>query len=159
MRETIVQFEIKYATKLTDRLGDGKDGNVFKTKGRRAVKFLISEELYRRELRAYQILRERNIDQIAGFNIPYLYRHDDPLRAIEMSIVQPPFLLDFASAYTIDEYNRFEFTDDVLGETETKHLEMFDDRWPIVNDLCNAFTRETGLILLDLSPNNVRFAN
>lgn len=158
MRDTIVQFEIRYGVKLIDRLGDGKDGNVFKANSERAVKFLNSDELYRRELRAYQILRQRNIARINGFNIPRLARYDDPLRAIEMSIVQPPFLLDFASAYTIDEYNRFEFTEDVLAETETRHLEMFDERWPVVNDLCNAFTCETGLVLLDLSLNNVKFA-
>lgn len=157
--KTIAQFESKYGVKLIDRLGDGKDGNVFKASSERAVKFLISDELYCRELRAYQILRQRNIARINGFGIPRLARHDDPLRATEMSIVQPPFLLDFASAYTIEEYNRFEFSEDVLAETEAKHSEMFGERWQEVMDLCNAFTRYTGLILLDLSLNNLRFSN
>lgn len=75
-----------------------------------------------------------------------------------MSIVQPPFLLDFASAYTIDEYNRFEFTEEVIQELEAKHLEIFEDRWPIVEKLCNAFTMGTGLVLTDLSLNNMKFA-
>lgn len=151
-------YEAKYNIRLTDRLGHGKDGFVFKSDQGNAIKFFNDEALYRRELRAYQILRHGAIAVINGFFIPELLHHDDPLRAIEMSIVQPPFLLDFAAAYTIDEFNRFEFTEDVLAETEAKLLEMFDDRWPIVNDLCNAFTRETGLILLDLSLNNVKFA-
>lgn len=151
-------YEAKHRVRLVDRLGDGKDGFVFKTDRNNAVKFLNEESVYRRELRAYQILRHRAIVILNGFRLPRLLRHDDPLRAIEMSIVQPPFLLDFAAAYTIDEYNHFDFTEDVLAETEAKHLEMFGDRWPIVNDLCNAFTRHTGLILLDLSLNNVRFA-
>jgi hypothetical protein len=156
--EKFRQYELRYKVRIVDRLGDGKDGCVFETERRHAVKFLDDNPIYRREIRAYQILRQRDINEINGFQIPRLIRNDDELRAIEMTIVQPPFILDFASAYTIDEYNRFEFTEDVLAERETSWMEIFGDRWSQVQAICNAFTRETGLILLDLSLNNIKFA-
>jgi hypothetical protein len=129
------------------------------TQRRDAVKFFIDASVYRRELRAYQIVRQRGIDQINGFQIPSLVRYDDQLLAIEMTIVKPPFLLDFAAAYSLDEYGHFEFSQEVIDERESHWAEVFGDRWPQVQTLCNAFTRENGLILLDLSPNNIKFTS
>ena len=113
--------------------------------------------VYRRELRAYQILRQRDIEEINGFQIPKLLRSDDSLLAIEMSIVTPPFLLDFASAYTQTEYDRFSFTQEILDERESHWSEIFADDWPTVQITAQAFKTATGLILLDLSLNNIRF--
>jgi len=157
MAETSELYELLHGVRFIERLGDGKDGRVFKTADGNAVKFLIDDALYRRELRAYQILLKQNIDEINGFQIPRLIRGDDALRAIEMTIVRPPFLQDFASAYTGEEYARFEFTQEVLEEREAHWSEMFGDRWPDVQSLVAAFTGKTGLILLDLSPNNIKF--
>jgi hypothetical protein len=74
-----------------------------------------------------------------------------------MSIVRPPFILDFAAAYTIAEYERFEFTLEVIEERESHWAEIFAENWGMVQGLCNEFTSRTGLILLDLSLNNIRF--
>jgi hypothetical protein len=155
--EAPAKYQQRHNVQLVDRLGDGKDGLVFETAHRRAVKFLLDESLYHRELRAYQILRHRDIDEINGFQVPRLIRWDDELRAIEMTIVQPPFVLDFASAYTIEEYNRFQFDEEVLAERESHWAELFGDHWATVQAICNEFTSRTGLILLDLSLNNIRF--
>src|SRR5205823_604587 len=115
-------------------------------------------DIYHRELRAYQIMLGGEIEEINEFQIPRLIRNDDELLAIEMTIVKPPFVLDFASAYTIEEYNHFEFTEEILDERETHWSDIFGDRWPIVRSLCDAFTHATGLVLLDLSLNNIKFA-
>jgi hypothetical protein len=157
MSDASIQYELRYRIRFVGALGDGKDGQVLKANERQAVKFLHDESVYRRELRAYQILRQRDIDELNGFQIPRLIRNDDELRAIEMTIVQPPFLLDFASAYTQDEYERLAFTQEVLDEREVHWSELFGERWATVQELCDAFTRETGLILLDLSLNNIKF--
>ena len=66
--------------------------------------------------------------------------------------------IDFASAYTGKEYERLEFSQEVLDEREAHWAEIFEDRWPVVQSLRAAFMRETGLILLDLSLNNIKFA-
>lgn len=158
MLNSIIQYEAKHGIQLLDRLGDGKDGFVFNFK-RRAVKFSVGEEVFRRELRAYQILRQRDINEINGFQIPRLLAHDESLRVIEMTIVRPPFLLDFAAAYTFAENDRFDFPADVIEEREAHWADIFGDRWGVVQDLCRAFERDTGLVLLDLSLNNVKFAN
>jgi hypothetical protein len=84
-------------------------------------------------------------------------RIDPSLRAIEMTIVQPPFILDFASAYPQQEYDRFAFPEDVLAEREGHWAEIFGERWPIVTALRETFRQKTGLMLLDLSLNNIRF--
>jgi hypothetical protein len=156
--EPSAQYERQYHVRFADDLGDGKDGIVRKTEGGQAVKFFRDESVYFRELRAYQILRRRAIEEVAGFQVPQLIRHDDLLLAIEMTIVKPPFVLDFASAYTTEEYERLEFPQDVLDEREAHWAEIFGDHWPTVQSLRAAFTRETGLILLDLSLNNIKFA-
>jgi hypothetical protein len=90
--------------------------------------------------------------------VPQLIRFDDELRAIEMSIVKPPFILDFASECTLEEYEHFDFPQEVLDERESHWCEIFEDRWPIARALCEELTRKTGLILLDLSLNNIKFA-
>ena len=156
--EPSAQYAAKYSIRFTDDLGNGKDGRVLRSQYGDAVKFFHDEAVYRRELRAYQILRKLGIDQINGFQVPRLIRHDDALRAIEMTVVQPPFILDFASAYTGREYERLEFSQEVLDEREAHWAEIFGDQWPEVQSLRAAFTRETGLILLDLSLNNIKFA-
>jgi hypothetical protein len=157
MSKESAEFESRHLTRFVENLGDGKDGLVLKSERGQAVKFFHDRDVYRRELRAYQILRERDIDEIKGFQVPRLIRSDDELRAIEMTIVQAPYLLDFAAAYTSTEYERLEFTQEVMEERETYWAEVFEERWPVVQELCSAFTRETGLILLDLSPNNIKF--
>jgi hypothetical protein len=159
LMEAPARYERLYAVHFIDKLGHGKDGSVFKTSEGQAVKFLVDPDLYRRELRAYQILRQRDIEDISGFQIPRLIRNDDTLLAIEMTIVDAPFILDFASAYTINEYNRFDFTAEVIEEREQHWAEVFGDRWATVQEITNAFTSATGLILLDLSLNNIKFAD
>jgi hypothetical protein len=157
MDDSLSQYQTRYKVQFIEKLGDGKDGTVLKTSQGQAVKFFDDDAIYRRELRAYQILRRRDIEEINGFQIPRLIRNDDSLLAIEMTIVDAPFVLDFASAYTIQEYNRFEFTEEVLEERQAHWLEIFGDRWAVVSAICDAFTRETGLVLLDLSLNNIKF--
>jgi hypothetical protein len=40
-----------------------------------------------------------SIVDVAGFAVPQLIHHDDRLWVVEMGIVSPPFVLDFAGAY------------------------------------------------------------
>ncbi|CAN5536159.1 hypothetical protein BH09PLA1_BH09PLA1_07800 [soil metagenome] len=151
------QYEVVYSVHFVDALGDGKDGQVLQTAHGQAVKFFLHPEVYRREVRAYKLLKARGIDEVNGFHVPELIRHDDSLLAIEMTIVRPPFILDFASAYTVQENARLGFDDDVLQEREAHWKEIFAERWPLVEATCVAFTQATGLILLDLSLNNIKF--
>ena len=42
-------------------------------------------------------VRDVGLTDVAGFAIPTLIDHDDELLALEMQIVFPPFVVDFAS--------------------------------------------------------------
>lgn len=88
--------------------------------------------------------------------VPQLVRNDDELLAIEITVVTPPFLLDFASTYTDDELEWLGFTPEVWAEREVYWAEVFGERWPDAAAVRAAFHRTTGLHLLDPSPNNIR---
>jgi len=151
------EYQRVYSVQFADQLGEGKDGYVLKTRSGHAVKFVIDLSVYQREARAYEILRRLAVEEVSGFQIPKLIRKDDSLQAIEMTIVQPPFILDFAAAYTRREYERLAFTEEVLQERLEHWMEVFEEKWRTVRDLRDEFERRTGLILLDLSLNNIRF--
>jgi hypothetical protein len=70
-------------------------------------------------------LRDLQVTKVASFNVPALIDSEDGLLAIEMEVVYPPFIVDFASA-------RLDF-DPELIEDEGNSLEdfvrsRFDDR-------------------------------
>jgi hypothetical protein len=155
--DSVTNFENKYRVRLARQLGQGKDGLVLSSDRDTAVKFFHDLDVYNRELRAYRALEEEDTDEINGHQVPRLRGCDAALRAIEMTIVSPPFLLDFAAAYTEEEVERFAFDQDVMDEREEFWKDIFGPRWPQVVAIREAFFDRTGLILLDLSLNNVRF--
>jgi len=157
MEELLKIYSQIYHVQFPDRIGEGKDGEVFKTDRDSAVKFLHINEYFQREVRAYKVLNELGINRIAGLNFPKMVNCDDLLWAIEMTIVQPPFIVDFVSAYTDEEIEHLGFDDDVAAEREAFWIERFGDRWPRVSQIRDEFHRLTGLMLLDLSQNNIRF--
>ncbi|MGH7200850.1 MAG: hypothetical protein ACREJB_09615 [Planctomycetaceae bacterium] len=112
------------------------------------------EELYQRELAAYLRLRDRDVDSVLGFAVPRLINHRDELWIIEMEIVSPPFIVDFAGA-RLD--TPWEYPWDVRAEWLREKKEQFEDRWPQVSSLLSAF-RGLGIHLSDVKPGNITFA-
>ena len=110
---------------LQGELGFGKDGRVFASDKRSAVKLHEREESYSRERDVYIRLRDCGVTKAWIFNIPSLIDYDDTCRIIEMSIVFPPFLLDFASAY-LDE--RPDFSEEVrnCGRETSRKVSVID---------------------------------
>jgi hypothetical protein len=84
---------------LSSRLGKGIQGLVFSTLQKTALKVHCRKEAYEREKNAYLRLREKDIQKIRNLAIPKFVSSNDKLLIIEMSIVSPPYLLDFGSAY------------------------------------------------------------
>jgi hypothetical protein len=139
-------------------LGFGIHGIVFTAEdntkpGFYAVKFHREERPFERECHVYQRLREEQITRILGFNVPQLLRIDDELRAIEMTIVRSPFLLDFADAL-LDEAP--DFSEDVLRQWEEDRAEIFGERWPEVARVLAAL-QAFDIYLLDINPRNISF--
>jgi len=98
MEELLKLYSELYHVDFIDRLGEGKDGEVFQTNRFTGVKFLHDLEYYNREIRAYRVLAEIEVQEISGHKCPRLVFADDTFLAIEMTIVQPPFIVDFVSA-------------------------------------------------------------
>ena len=85
-------------------LGTGTQGIVFALEDplqlrHFAVKFHQREIAYEREKHVYLRLQELDITDVHGHEVPQLLGYDDGLLAIEMTVVSPPFSLDFGGAY------------------------------------------------------------
>lgn len=157
MSETIrAAFELRYSARLLARLGSGRDGEVYLTDRNSAVKFFTIQENYSRERSAYERLSRLLITQVAGHAVPLLLQADDKFLAIEMTLVRPPFLLDFASAY--DELEAPDFSEEVWVEWREQKQKEFGDRWNDVDAVLAELTRLTGLVMLDVNPGNIKFA-
>jgi hypothetical protein len=70
-----------------------------------------------------------------------------------MTIVDRPFVLDFAAAY-LDR--RPEFPAEIWAEWEAEKREQFEGRWTIVQQILDSF-EEIGMYLTDVSPANIAF--
>lgn len=137
-------------------LGDGVDGFVYPTPRPSAVKILHHDVHFRRELAAYERLREFNLEHVCSFAVPKLFNSDEKLRVIEMSIVEPPFLIDFASA-VLDEEGEY-FSEEVMEQKWADLAEVFDDRITVVQNVYFELSVKYGIYYYDFTLNNLRFA-
>jgi len=81
---------------------------------------------------------------------------DEALLAVEMTIVQPPFVLDFASAY-LDEAAP-EFPEDVMEEWLASKKEEFGSNWARAAGVLAAL-RRLGIHMTDVHPGNIKFGD
>jgi len=162
MNEILIPNTRAYADRhqleLAEPLGSGKDGIVLAAQHKAkpadiAVKVHRSQEPYQREAMVYRRLAASRITTVQGFNVPQLLGHDDHLRAIEMTIVRRPFVLDFAGAY-LDV--RPEFPEDVWEAWAAEKREQFEARWRCVQRILDTF-EGLGVYLMDVSPANTAF--
>ncbi len=135
------------------QLGWGWDGVVIQSSSNSAVKGFKFIEHFRRERDVYLRLRGHGVEKVQGFAVPALLDFDEALMVIEMSIVSPPYVLDFAGA-RLD--SPAEFPSEVLEEWERDKEELFEDEWPIVRSIMAEFER-FGIYLGDVHPGNIRF--
>ncbi len=162
MNESLIPNAGLYAScrglELAETLGSGKDGIVLVAKHKSrpadvALKALSWDEAYLPEKLVYERLKGLGVSRVLGFNVPQLVGSDDALRVIEMTIVKAPFVLDFAGAH-LDA--RPQFSEEVWADWEADKREKFEDRWPQVQRVLDAF-EELGVYLLDVSPSNITF--
>ena len=138
-------------------LGHGKDGTVIQAvgpAGYSAVKVHRVGEVYRRERDCYFRLRDLDIDEVAGLEVPVLLDHDDDLLVLEMTIASPPFLLDFASAYLNDPPD---WPEDVMAHWHGELQERFEDRYADVLAVLAELESSAGVHLFDVHADNLKF--
>lgn len=144
--------------RLLERIGFGIHGIVFMVEGNAelgtaALKVHSAREPYVREREVYERLREMGVTEIRGFDVPSLLDCDDELLALKMTLVMPPFVLDFAGAY-LDFPPQF--SDEVWADWERKNQEQFGGDWPMAQIILDDL-RDIGIHMLDPSPSNICF--
>jgi hypothetical protein len=140
---------------LGPQLGSGRDGIIWRANCQSRVSAIKVHERarsYARERDAYLRLREHNVEEICGLNVPVLLDHDDQLLALQMEVVAVPFVLDFASVY-FDE--PADFSDEVMADWEENGIELFGDGWPEVRRILARLTA-WGIYYYDVSLGNIR---
>lgn len=100
MREYAKRHQLKFNIK--GQLGEGTDGAVWATSNNSVIKVIEREKTFETEFRCYERLMSHRVKEIDGLAVPALIECNRNLRIIEMTLVLPPYLLDFGKAY-IDE--------------------------------------------------------
>ena len=120
-----------------------------------AIKVFKEQLHFQQELKVYKRIKERNITNLCGFWIPKPLNYNSYLLIIEMEFVDPPFVVDFASAGVDAPLN--EYTADIIADWEESRQELFGENWPSVQKLIAAF-EAYGIYLADVKPGNIMFA-
>lgn len=121
--------------------------------GASALKIHLNAEPYLRERDIYRKLGEWSVRTVLDFSVPVFLACDDPLLAIEMTIVQPPFVLDFAGAWLGVSPD---FPEEVWAERREKWSEEFGANWTKAQAIL-AELEALSIHMLDPSPSNLRF--
>lgn len=154
MEKRASDFADRRGVVLERRLGYGRDGTIFSTSLATAVKVFLEPQSYRREPSCYQRLTDYGVIEVRGHHVPQLIGWDDELLVIEMTVVTPPFLLDFASAY-LDAAP--DFSAEVTEHWDEEKREQFGSRWEEVQIVLAFLRGHYGIHLLDVNPGNITF--
>lgn len=132
-------------------LGWGVSGFVFLSPdAMTAVKVHHFEAGHAAEVKAYQWLRQQRITQILGVTVPKLRAVDSDRMLIQMDVVCPPFLLDFAGVKFTDPG----FPPDTIAENSRMIEERFGPNAPLAFAI-QAELRKLGMFYLDMRPDNL----
>jgi hypothetical protein len=147
------EYARKRGLRLTDRLGGGTDGEVWKTNRKTAVKVFQYQKNYRMELSCYQRLSQHRITKIRQFAVPRLIESDDELLVIEMSIVTVPCLIDFGKAYLDGEPDH---SAETWADHHRQQREIWEDKYNEVQAVLWSL-RQIGIYYRDAKPGNLMF--
>jgi hypothetical protein len=136
-------------------LGWGLDGVVYARRDpTAAVKIHNKDQSFQNELAVYRRLSERHVEKFMGFQVPVLLDYREQDRLLELSVVKPPFLLDFAAA-TVDKAH--DFTEEAMGMWWNDVEENFGDDFPIASAVFHGLKKQLGIYYWDLKPRNLVF--
>ena len=128
---------------------------VFKGSNQSAIKVHNERAGFDRELAAYGRLQHFKVTEIAGLAVPSLMGFESELKIIEISIVSPPYLLDFGGAH-LDEAPSHIIDSDAKQRWMEERLEKFAESTPLVNRALAELERKYGVFLTDIHPGNIR---
>ncbi len=150
----------RHGLALGDELGFGVHGIVLVTESQRengearsAIKVHQHEKDYCRERDVYLRLKKHGVEKIHSCHVPRLFRFDDDLWVIEMTIVKRPFVLDFAGAF-LDKPP--DFSEEVMADWRAEKKEQFGPRWPEVQAILRVLEGYS-VFMVDVNPGNIAF--
>ena len=141
---------------IENQLGCGLQGVVFLASNQAAIKVHADKSAYDREVAVYGRLAQHSVSSVRGFNVPIMRAFDDELRVIEMSVVKPPFVLDFGGAY-VDRPSPHAADPENLRRWMEERSDKFGDSLKIVNAILADFEVRYRIFLTDVHPGNIRF--
>lgn len=165
MSRDLTQIAHQYASRnklvVRESLGGGIHGLVYLVQGNAApggtaLKVFHAAEFYQRELMVYERLKAEQIREVLGFAVPQFIKADNELLALEMTVVERPYVLDFAGAFLDNDAPWFE--DEKWEMWEIDKREKFGAHWPEVQAMLAAL-EDYGIQMLDVNPGNVAFAD
>jgi hypothetical protein len=154
--ETYVQSR-KLSLDLQYPLGSGIDGCVWRTSRPSALKLCERYKNFEDEAECYSRFRSAGVGRLLGFAVPELIAVDKSLMAIEMTLVQPPFLLDFGKVY-LDAPPPYWEESEIMSHWHAEGRENFGKRWATVLSLIRQL-ESYGIWYVDPKPGNVMFAD
>lgn len=141
-----------------DKLGYGSDGVVWRTSVPSAVKAVYRQKNYERELECYQRLKAANVYTLSGLNVPVLEGFDNRLRVLELTLVQPPYLLDFGKVL-LDLLPSELYDDQKMATAQPEWKYLFGNRWEDVSVALYQLQNQFGIHYLDPRPSNINFGD
>lgn len=157
LRDQLLAVAVNYAANrgvsLLRFLGDGNDGAVWESNQQTAIKAIERRDSYFRERDAYLRLQDLEIVDLQGFAVPWLIGFDDTKQIVEMTVVFPPCILDFAKAYVDFPPD---FSDEVLRDWQEETADLFEADWEKVASLLIEL-QSLGIFYFDAKPGNIRF--
>jgi hypothetical protein len=138
-------------------LGAGIDGAVWRTNRPSALKVCERDQSFRDEVECYRRLKDAKISYLQDFAVPQLIDSDERLMALEISIVSPPFLLDFGKVY-LDAPPPYWNDREVMGHWQAEGEQNFGERWNEVMSLIGML-QKYGIWYIDPKPGNVMFGD
>ena len=137
-------------------LGHGQDGNVWQSDRNTAVKVLFREDSYFNELICYERLAERNVTQVRGCTIPTVIDFDDDLLALEITIVEPPYILDFGKCKV--DY-RHDHSADAMAALDEKIVDCWGEGDATIVRSIIRVLAGYGIYYPDANPGNINLKN
>lgn len=138
---------------ILQEFGWGFDGFVFPTSRMTAVKVFDNAATYQNELSVYLRLLEHNVVNVLGFAVPRLVNWDDDRRIIEMTSVNPPFIVDFAHANLTSPLTSPMKTS---GGQKKQSCLKTPHHFAIAHELFYAL-QQYGIFYYDIAPRNIDF--
>jgi hypothetical protein len=150
-RQVADEYAAARGNRILKTLGFGQDGHVFLSHSNTAIKVFARLSNFELEVECYERFLDYDVHAIREFAVPRLRGYDRNLMVIEMSLVEPPFILDYGKVY-LDR--KPDFSAEVLEDWEADYAERWGSEWVKVQLVLHAL-RRYGIFYMDPKPGNI----